>query len=117
MKSYRTYEMKNHVRETRQSLGLTQSDLALLCNTSRNTISDIENFKYCPSAYLAALLCDVLKCPFDDLFFWEYEGVKAPVYKDMNMPYLQQVEKNNRTLIFLKDFDAFQLSTMNPFFE
>lgn len=77
MKSYRCYEMKNNIRAVRLSMSLTQNDLAVLLGTTRNTISAIETCKYMPSAYLAALICDILKVPFEKLFFFEYEGVRA----------------------------------------
>ena len=52
---------------------LTQSELAKLVSTSKNTISSIETGQFCPSAYLAALLCTALDCKFEDLFYFEEE--------------------------------------------
>lgn len=80
MKSYKCYEMKNHVRAVRVSVGLTQTELALLLDTTQNTISSIERNEYQPSSYLAALMCELFQVPFNVLFYYEYEGVRANVY-------------------------------------
>lgn len=119
MKSYRTYEMKNCVRAARVSMGLSQADLAKLCNTSRNTISSIETNQYGPSAYLAALLCDTLKVPFEKLFFYEYEGVRAYFDFDPHMSRIEYIAKLKHELEWHRKFDEEleRISTMNPFFE
>ena len=119
MKSYRTYEMKNCVRAVRVACGLTQKQLAILCNTTQNTISSIETYQYEPSAYLAALLCDCLKVPFDKLFYYEYEGVKAPVYTRMDMSRSDLRKQHDRELHLYEEIDAEyeRLTTMDPFFE
>ena len=66
-------KLKNHLKEYRQLKGMTQNDLAKLVNTSRNTISSIETGQFCPTAYLAAVLCAALECKFEDLFYLERE--------------------------------------------
>lgn len=121
MKSYRCYEMKNYVRANRISYGLSQKQLAILIGTTQNTISSIERNEYQPSAYLAALLCDVLKCPFDEMFYFEYEGVKAhfdhqPRDKDAFIEYKRGLFKE---LEWHRKFDEEleRISTMDPFFE
>lgn len=48
--------------------GLTQSELAVLCDVSRNTISSIERREYLPSSYLAYRMCKALKVKFETLF-------------------------------------------------
>ena len=50
---------------------MTQGELAKLVGTSRNTISSIETGQFCPTAYLAAILCEALECNFEDLFYLE----------------------------------------------
>ena len=61
--------LKNNIREFRQKKGLTQRDLARLVGCSKNTIYSLETYQFSPSAYLAFLLCTVLDCSFDDLFY------------------------------------------------
>lgn len=61
--------LKNRVHEFRVKKGLSQSDLAKLVGSSRNTISSIETGQFSPSAYLAAILCAALDCKFEDLFY------------------------------------------------
>lgn len=63
--------LKNRVREYRTKKGLSQSELAKLVGSSRNTISNIETGQFSPTAYLAALLCIALDCKFEDLFYLE----------------------------------------------
>lgn len=63
-------ELKNKLKEFRQNKGLSQAELAEKVGSSRNTISSIETGQFCPSAYLAALLCIALDCQFEELFFF-----------------------------------------------
>ena len=66
-------QLKNKLKEKRQEKGLTQTDLAKKVGSSKNTISSIETGQFCPTAYLAALLCVALDCKFEDLFFLDLE--------------------------------------------
>lgn len=65
--------LKNKLKEFRQKHNMTQNELAQLIGTSRNTISSIETGQFCPTAYLAAVLCAALDCKFEDLFRLEEE--------------------------------------------
>lgn len=62
-------EFDNNVKRRRLELGLTQTELAELVGVSQNSISSIETGQYKPTAYTAALLCEALKCKFEDLFY------------------------------------------------
>lgn len=64
-------KLKNRVKEYRQKAGYTQTQLATIVGSSKNTISSIETAQFCPTAYLAALLCIALKCKFEELFYFE----------------------------------------------
>lgn len=64
-------KLKNKLKEFRQAKGLTQTQLAEMVGTSKNTISSIETAQFCPTAYLATLLCMALDCKFEELFFFE----------------------------------------------
>ena len=66
-------KLKNKLREYRQAKGLTQSQLAEQVGSSKNTISSIETRQFCPTAYLAALLCAALDCKFEDLFYLDLD--------------------------------------------
>lgn len=65
--------LKNKLKEYRQRAKLTQSQLAEKVGSSKNTISSIETGQFCPTAYLAALLCIALDCNFEELFYFEEE--------------------------------------------
>lgn len=69
MKSH--LKLKNHVKEFRQNKGWSQAQLANEVGSSRNTISSIETGQFCPTAYLAYLLCIALDCKFEELFYFE----------------------------------------------
>ena len=60
--------LKNMVREYRLARGWTQLELAEKVGSSRNTIVAIEGGKFCPTAFLAACLCEVFDCKFEDIF-------------------------------------------------
>lgn len=64
-------KLKNKLKEYRQKAGLTQTRLAEMVGSSKNTISSIETGQFCPTAYLAALLCIALECKFEELFYFE----------------------------------------------
>ena len=64
-------KLKNRIKEFRSRKKLTQTQLAELVGSSKNTISSIEVGQFCPTAYLAALLCVALECKFEDLFYFE----------------------------------------------
>ena len=52
--------LKNHLKETRIELKLSQSQLADMVGVSRNTISSIETGQFSPTAKLALVLCIAL---------------------------------------------------------
>lgn len=64
-------KLKNRLKEYRQKAGLTQTQLAEQVGSSKNTISSIETGQFCPTAYLAALLCIALDCKFEEMFYFE----------------------------------------------
>ncbi len=66
-------KLKNRLKEFRQAKKMTQTQLAEMVGSSKNTISSIETGQFCPTAYLAALLCIALECKFEDMFYFEQE--------------------------------------------
>lgn len=64
-------KLKNKLKEYRQAAKLTQTQLAERIGSSKNTISSIETGQFCPTAYLAALLCVALDCKFEEMFYFE----------------------------------------------
>lgn len=64
-------KLKNNLKQYRQNAKLTQTQLAEMIGSSKNTISSIETGQFCPTAYLAALLCIALECKFEELFYFE----------------------------------------------
>jgi putative transcriptional regulator len=56
------------LREHRLRAGLTQGQLALRVEVSRQTINYLENGLYCPSTYLALRLARELGVRVEDLF-------------------------------------------------
>lgn len=61
--------MRNRIKEYRVKNGnMTQEELALKVNVSRQTIVYIEKGKFNPSVKLALKLAKVLNCKVEDLF-------------------------------------------------
>ena len=60
--------MKNTIKQCRKERGISQDDLAKLCNVSRQTANAIENNKYDPTLSLALKLAAVLQVTVDELF-------------------------------------------------
>ncbi len=65
-----TLILKNHLKEARTELKLSQNQLAEMVGVSRNTISSIETGQFNPTAKLALILCIALDKKFEDLFFF-----------------------------------------------
>ena len=63
--------LKNHLKETRIELKLSQSQLADMVGLSRNTISSIETGQFSPTAKLALVLCIALDKKFEELFYFD----------------------------------------------
>ncbi|WP_156286371.1 helix-turn-helix transcriptional regulator [Oceanivirga salmonicida] len=61
----------NKLKESRNELSLSQTDLANLVGVSRQTISSIETGQFNPTAKLALILCIALEKKFEDLFYFE----------------------------------------------
>ena len=70
-------KLKNRLKEYRLNTKLTQTQLADIVGTSKNTISSIETGQFCPTAYLAALLCIALDCKFEELFYFDEQREDA----------------------------------------
>lgn len=60
--------MKNQIELLRKELGITQAELAIACNVTRQTINAIENNKYDPTLQLAFSLAKTLHTTVDELF-------------------------------------------------
>ncbi|AKI97063.1 helix-turn-helix transcriptional regulator [Kosmotoga pacifica] len=64
--------MKNRLKEFRVKRGdLTQEELAVKVNVSRQTIIAVEKGKFNPSVKLALKLAKVLNCSVEELFTLE----------------------------------------------
>lgn len=65
--------MENRLREMRSVLGMTQEDLALRVDVSRQTIISIESGRYNPSILLAYKIALVFGKSIEDVFLCEEE--------------------------------------------
>ncbi|HEY8909512.1 MAG TPA: helix-turn-helix transcriptional regulator [Desulfosporosinus sp.] len=63
--------MKNIMKELREERGLTQEELAMLLETSRQTIISLEKGKYNPSIMLAYKISKVFKKRIEEVFIFE----------------------------------------------
>jgi putative transcriptional regulator len=65
--------MKNRIKVARAENDLSQAELAVLVNVSRQTINSIEANRYAPSTILALKMAKVLNKKVEELFFLEDE--------------------------------------------
>ncbi|WP_082232756.1 helix-turn-helix transcriptional regulator [Halobacillus massiliensis] len=63
--------MKNFIREKRNFMDITQEELSLKLNVSRQTVISLEKGKYKPSLVLAHKLAQIFNCRIEDLFIFE----------------------------------------------
>lgn len=61
-------KLRNHVKQHRARLDLTQEDLARLVGVRRQTILAVEKGRFVPSALLAFQLARALQMPVAELF-------------------------------------------------
>lgn len=64
-------KLKNHLKEIRLQMKISQADLAHMVGVSRNTISSIETGQFCPTAKLALIICVALEKKFEEVFYLE----------------------------------------------
>lgn len=62
--------LHNHLKTARAQKKWSQAKLAEKVGVSRQTISNIENGEFVPTARLALLLCLALDEKFEDLFYF-----------------------------------------------
>ena len=67
-------ETENRVREKRQTLHLSQKQLAELAGITRQAICAVEANQYSPSTSVALKLAQVLRCRVEDLFYLKSNG-------------------------------------------
>ncbi len=60
--------MNNRLRELREREGLSQGELALRLDVSRQTVNALETGKYDPSLPLAFRIARLFDCRIEDIF-------------------------------------------------
>lgn len=65
--------IKNKVEQLRKEKGISQEELAHLCEVSRQTISSLENTKYAPSIFLAFKISKIFNKKIEEVFIYEEE--------------------------------------------
>lgn len=66
--------MENKIKIFRTIKGLTQEQLAIQIECTRQTINAIEKGKYSPSLELAFKLSRILDTTIEELFLFDYEA-------------------------------------------
>ena len=61
-------EIENHLRQKRQSAGLSQKQLADMAGITRQAVSAVEAHQYSPATSVALQLARVVRCRVEDLF-------------------------------------------------
>lgn len=66
--------MANKIKELREYYGMSQRDVADLCNTSQSSIGDAEAGRHVPNVYMAKRIAKALRTTSDELFWEEREN-------------------------------------------
>jgi len=61
-------KMKNKIKKLREKKGITQKELSLILNVSRQTIISLEKQEYSPSLHLALRMAKFFNTPVENLF-------------------------------------------------
>lgn len=64
-----THFLGDAIRQARVAKGVTQTDLARLCQVQQHHLSHLEHGKRCPSIQTLERLCDCLEIPVADIIF------------------------------------------------
>lgn len=67
------------VRERREALGLSQTELARMAGVGQHTISDIETGRHIPRVDVAILIAHALLAPVEELFLVAEDGSAYPI--------------------------------------
>ena len=65
--------MKNKLEEIRKQRGITQEDLSMVLEVSRQTIGSLENGRYNPSILLAFKIATYFGMKIEEIFIYEEE--------------------------------------------
>lgn len=66
--------MNNRLEEIRKTRGITQEELALALEVSRQTISSLEKGRYNPSILLAFKIAHYFNLTIEEVFIYEEEA-------------------------------------------
>ena len=66
--------MNNRVEELRKARDVTQEELALALEVSRQTVSSLEKGRYNPSIILAFRISRYFNLPIEEIFLFEEES-------------------------------------------
>ncbi len=80
MKKSDSVMVKCNLRELRQRVGLTQSQLAEMLGVKRQAVYDIENGKYFPNTLLALRIAKIMNVSVEDIF-----EEKQKIYRKVKM--------------------------------
>lgn len=78
--------LRNHLRQLRLRLRMSQQDLATVAGVSRQTISGVESGQYAPSATIALRLAKALGCRMEDLFWLADDSVTIEATSTQPLP-------------------------------
>lgn len=67
------------VKERREALGLSQTELARMAGVGQHTVSDIETGRHIPRVDVAILLARALMQPVEELFLVSENGSAYPI--------------------------------------
>lgn len=67
------------VKERRETLGLSQTELAQMAGVGQHTVSDIETGRHIPRVDVAILIARALMLPVEELFLVAGDGNAYPI--------------------------------------
>lgn len=67
------------VRERREELGLSQTELAQMAGVGQHTVSDMESGRHIPRVDVAILIARALMRPVEELFLVSEDGSAYPI--------------------------------------
>lgn len=109
---HKVSDMKEHIKKSlafkvkalRESLGLTQEDLAAKCNVSWRTISNLERGLVVPDLLMLIQIAKIFNTKIDDLIGLEFDSSKSKSRLEREQFLIEKIRTlNEKSLDFFLD--------------
>ena len=92
----------NNIKWKRESLGITQSEMAKLLKISNVTLSTWETGRTLPKPEAIDRICQILGCRKEEILGLHYEGRNADIQRRKLNDFFDDLSEDNRHLLLVR---------------